>query len=168
MVEHHIGDTIDQPRGIVDFDVAFVNIPAHFLTDSFIAGFKPELFQEVIDRDFDFISHPLVEIVLCPANGFDVGLEWGVGQGLETTGFTTAGYHRRTILHMSRFKLILGDFVTDSLLFLLADNLQSFLLIVAQILNRNAAAKAAFFLALIELAPMMQPIEAMPVMAEGR
>ena len=123
MVEHHIGDTIDQPRGIVDLDVAFVNIPAHFLTDSFIAGFEPELFQKIIDRDFDFISHPLIEVVLCPANGFDVGLERSIGQGLETTGFATAGDNRCTIPHMSRFELILGDFVTDGLFFLLTDNL---------------------------------------------
>ena len=60
MPDDQIGNAVYQLGTEIQVDVALINIPAHGLPDGVIAWLKANLLQEFIDRDLQFIPHPLV------------------------------------------------------------------------------------------------------------
>ena len=118
---------ISQLCAEIEVYVAFsvVDVPPEMLSNLSLA--QTDLIVKIIQRNTHLVAHSFVQLIHSTHQAVAIGLEISVCKGVEAENITTAGNDDLAFAKRVLRKRLLGNRITDRLLFFLSDYLDGFL-----------------------------------------
>ena len=123
---------ISQLCAEIEVYVAFsvVDVPSEVLSDLSLA--QTDLIIEIIQRNTHLVAHSFVQFIHSAHQAVAIGLEISVCKGVEAENIATSGNDDLAFAKRVLRKRLLGNCITDRLLFFLADYLNSLLFVLLE------------------------------------